>query len=84
MKSVKELLKNYGIEMEPNYIIYRTAEKVLAIPYLHIKIVELRENKVVIYTGGIEKTVFEFPSRDIANLLFENILLHIEKEKLNR
>ncbi len=79
MRSIREQLKGYGIEIEPRYIIYRTQERVLAVPYSHIRTLELKENRVVLYTGGVDRVLLELPNTELANMVFEDILLHIER-----
>lgn len=79
MRSLREQLKGYGVEIEAKYLIYRTQDRVLAVPYLQIRAIELKENKVFIYTGGIDRLVIELPSETLSQALFEDLLLHIEK-----
>lgn len=79
MKSIREQLRNYGVEVEPKYLIYRTSERIFAVPYFHIRTIELKETKVIIYTGGVERIVIELPHEGFSRALFEDILLHIEK-----
>jgi len=79
MKSKRKELRNYGIEIESRYFIYRREDRVIAVPYFHIRSVELRENTVVICTSGVEKITIQLPHQGLAFALFEDILLCIER-----
>ncbi len=79
MKSRREELRNYGIEIESRYFIYRREDKVIAVPYFHIRTIELKEDTVIVYTGGVERLVIKLPHQGLALALFEDILLSIER-----
>ncbi len=79
MKSRREELRNYGIEIESRYFIYRREDRVIAVPYFHIRTIELKEDTVIVYTGGVERLVIQLPHRGLALALFEDILLSIER-----
>ena len=79
MKSRREELRNYGIEIESSYFIYRREDKVIAVPYFHIRTIELKEDTVIVYTGGVERLVIQLPHQGLALALCEDILLSIER-----
>lgn len=79
MKSVRERLKNAGVELESRYMIYRTENRVLIVPYYHMRTIELRGSKVIISTGGMEKIILDMVSEEIAYYLFEELQLHLER-----
>ncbi len=79
MKSIREELKKLGIELESRYLIYRTKERVVAIPYYHIRTLELKGNRVIVQTGSVERLVIELSSDRLASELFNELLIHIER-----
>ncbi|MFN3947852.1 MAG: hypothetical protein ACK4LA_07175 [Aquificaceae bacterium] len=79
MKSIREELKSLGITLESRYMIYTAEDRTLVIPYYHIRTLELKNDKVIIQTGSVEKIVIHLPSDTLANILFEELLLHIER-----
>ncbi|MCS7171274.1 MAG: hypothetical protein N3D14_02085 [Aquificaceae bacterium] len=79
MKSLKESLKRLGIELENKYMIIRTEEKTLVVPYKHIRTIELKGNKVVILTGGIERITVDMSSSEMAVSLLEELLVYLER-----
>ncbi len=79
MKSKREHLKSLGVELESKYMIYRTDEKALVVPYYHIRTMELKGKKVVLSTGGVERIVIDMPSEETAMNLFEELLLLLER-----
>jgi hypothetical protein len=78
MRSIKEELKQIGIELESRYLIYRKQETTFVVPYYHIRTLEFKGNRIVLYTGGVERIVIEVPEY-YALPLFEELLLHIER-----
>ncbi len=82
MKKIRDEFKELGIELENRYIIYKNQGKTTVIPYYHIQILELKGNRVVIQTGNVERIAVELPSEYVAERLFEEILLHIERTYL--
>ncbi|MFN3599253.1 MAG: hypothetical protein ACK4VK_05925 [Aquificaceae bacterium] len=38
MKAEREELRSLGVELESRYLIYRKEDKVLAVPYYHIRV----------------------------------------------
>lgn len=79
MKSIREELKKHGVELESRYLIYKTQEKVIVIPYYHIRTLEFKDTKIVIQTGGVERMIIDMPSEHLASELFNELLLHIER-----
>ncbi|MEN3027710.1 MAG: hypothetical protein ABDH29_00430 [Aquificaceae bacterium] len=81
MRSIKETFKALGIELESKYFIYTTKdrERTIVIPYHHIKSMELKESRVIVSTGGLERITLELPSEGLAKQLFEELLLQLEK-----
>lgn len=79
MKSIREELKALGILLESRCIVYNMEDKTLAVPYYHIRTLELKQDRVIIQTGGVERIVIQLPHEALAHALFEELLLHIEK-----
>ncbi|MEJ5338854.1 MAG: hypothetical protein ACK42C_01205 [Aquificaceae bacterium] len=79
MKSIRENLKKLGVELESRYLIYRTDEKTLVVPYYHIRTVELKGKRIVVSTGGVERVNMDMPSEEMAMALFEELLLYLER-----
>lgn len=79
MRSSREQLRNHGVEIDSRHLIYRSKDRILAIPYSHIRLIEFKDNKVILYTGGIEKVVIDLPHEGLSMALFQDILLQIEK-----
>lgn len=82
MKKQREEFKSLGIDLESRYLIYRKKDKIVAIPYNHIIAIELKGERVSIQTGGLEKITIQLPSDHLASLLFEELLLQVEKTYL--
>ncbi len=84
MRRIREEFKKLGIEFENSCLIYSDSNKgrIVAIPYKHIVSVELKDDKVMIQVGGIEKIIISLPSDTLASLLFEELLLQIERTYL--
>lgn len=82
MRSIRETLKSLGIEVESRYFIYTTKDKMVLVPYNHIRSMELKDNKVIVSTGGMERLVIETPSEVIAKQLFDELILQLEKTYL--
>ncbi|MCS7195938.1 MAG: hypothetical protein NZ827_01545 [Aquificaceae bacterium] len=81
MRSIKETFRALGIELESKYLVYTTKDRdrTIAVPYHHIKSIELKENRVLVSTGGLERITLELPSEGMAKQLFEELLLQLEK-----
>lgn len=79
MRSIREELEKFGFEFEGKYLLQRTYEGIRAIPYYHIRLLEVKGNKVIIHPGGLDKIVVELPSDMLARKFFEEILLHVER-----
>ena len=82
MRRLKEEFKNLGIEFESRCLIYRNKGRIIAIPYNHIVSIELKDDEVMIQVGGMEKIIIPMPSDSLASLLFEELLLQIERAYL--
>lgn len=79
MKSLREELKKLGIELESRYMIYKTRERIMVIPYYHIRTLELKGNRVLIQTGGVERVIIDMPEENLAFEFFNELLLHLER-----
>ncbi len=79
MKTLREELKRLGIELESRYMIYRTYERIVVVPYYHIRTVELKGKRVIVSTGGVERVNVDMPTEEMATALFEELLLYLER-----
>lgn len=81
MRSIREDLRSLGVSLEGKYILYTTKNKdrTVLVPYRHIQSIELRDKKVSILTGSMEKLVIELPSEVMAKQLFDELMLQLEK-----
>lgn len=68
-----------GVLLEDRYIIYKVKDSTYAVPYSHIRTMELKGKNVVLYTGGIERITITLKDEESARTLFEEILLGIER-----
>ncbi|RMH02410.1 MAG: hypothetical protein D6699_05950 [Aquificota bacterium] len=74
----KREFSKYGIHIEDRYLIQETEGKKVVVPYYHIRTLEYRENRIILYTGGIERIVIELPP-EVCEQLYEELLIHIER-----
>ncbi len=79
MKSLRDNLKKLGVELESRYMVYRTDEKTVVVPYYHIRTVELKGKRVIVSTGGVERVNVDMPTEEMATALFEELLLYLER-----
>lgn len=75
----KDLLLDEGVLLEDRYLLYRVKDSIYAVPYSHIRTMELRSKSVILYTGGIERLAIQLKDEESAKKLFEEILLGIER-----
>ncbi len=81
--SGKKSFAEYGITFEDVYMIYEKNESLTyAVPYHHIRAVERRGNSITIHTGGIDKILISLESPDLAQALFDTILVYMHKSLL--
>ncbi|MGB9874397.1 MAG: hypothetical protein ACPLRS_05460, partial [Hydrogenobacter sp.] len=50
-----------------------------AVPYSHIRTMELKGKSIILYTGGVERITIQLKDEESAKRLFEEILLAIER-----
>jgi hypothetical protein len=75
----KDLPLDEGVLLEDIYLLYRAKDSIYAVPYSHIRTMELRGKSVILYTGGIERLTIQLKDQESAKKLFEGILLGIER-----
>ncbi|MFN3813902.1 MAG: hypothetical protein ACK4SM_04690 [Aquificaceae bacterium] len=75
----KDELGKEGITIEDRYMIYSSKDTTYIIPYSHIRTIEVKGNKLTIYTGGVERMVITMKDENTAKLLLEAVLTGIEK-----
>ena len=75
----KDLMPHEGVFLEDRYLLYRVKDSTYAIPYSHIRTMELKGKSVILYTGGIERITIQLKDEESAKKLFEEILLAIER-----
>ncbi|SNZ14622.1 hypothetical protein [Hydrogenobacter hydrogenophilus] len=75
----KDLMLDEGVLLEDRYLLYRVKDSTYAIPYSHIRTMELKGKSVILYTGGIERITIQLKDEESAKRLFEEILLGIER-----
>ncbi len=75
----KDLMPHEGVFLENRYLLYRVKDSTYAIPYSHIRTMELKGKSVILYTGGIERITIQLKDEESAKKLFEEILLAIER-----
>ncbi len=75
----KDELSKEGITIESRYMIYSSKDTTYIVPYAHIRTIEVKGNKLTIYTGGVERIVINMKDEDTTKLLLEAILTGIEK-----
>lgn len=75
----KDILIDEGVLLEDRYLLYRVKDSTYAVPYSHIRTLELKGKTIVIYTGGIERITIPLKDEETARSLFDQILLNIER-----
>lgn len=78
MRLKRQEFNKYGIYLEDRFLVQETENKKLVVPYYHIRTLEYRNNKIVLYTGGVERIVIELPP-EVCEQLYEELLVHIER-----
>ncbi|MGC8852685.1 MAG: hypothetical protein ACP5P0_03660 [Hydrogenobacter sp.] len=75
----RKILIDKGVLLEDRYLLYKVRDSTYAVPYSHIRILELQGKNVILYTGGIERINIQLATEEDAKRLFEKILLAIER-----